>query len=92
MFLKTGTKWQEIQKSELKTIKPNELFKIFFSHFILSRRALFKLLNCFAIPRNFNFAVNLVTSFSQQKKKTVKSNNRKTCDFLEYKVLPSCKV
>ena len=51
-------------KSELITIKPNELFKFFFSHFILSRRALYKLLNCFAMSWNFNFAVNLVTSFS----------------------------
>ena len=40
MFLKTGTKWQEIQKSELNTIKPNELFKFFF-HILFYRVVLF---------------------------------------------------
>ena len=40
MFLKTGTKWHEIQESELNTIKPNELFK-FFSHILFYRVVLF---------------------------------------------------
>ena len=40
MFLKTVTKWQEIQKSELNTIKPNELFKSFF-HILFYRVVLF---------------------------------------------------
>ena len=40
MFLKTGTKSQEIQKSELNTIKPNELFN-FFSHILFHRVVLF---------------------------------------------------
>ena len=44
--------------------------KIFFSHFILLSRALFYLFIfiSFAISWNFNFAVNLVTSLSCQKK------------------------
>ena len=49
--------------------------KNFFSHLFLSRHVLSKLFICFAIPRNFNFAVNLVTSFSRQK--PLKSKNKK---------------
>ena len=41
MFLKTGTKWQEIQKSELNTIKPNELSSNFFFHILFYRVVLF---------------------------------------------------
>ena len=91
MFLKTGTKWQEIQKSELNTIKANELFKFFF-HILFYRVVLF--LNyfiCFAITSIFNFTVNLVTSFSRQKLLKSKIKLQRTI-FLEYKVLPSCKV
>ena len=40
MFLKTGTKWHEIQESELNIIKPNELFKFFF-HILFYRVVLF---------------------------------------------------
>ena len=51
------------------------VFETFFSHLFLSRHVLSKLFICFAIPWNFNFAVNLVTSFSRQK--PLKSKNIK---------------
>ena len=75
MFLKIVTKWREIQKSKLNNSPTDWVFEIFFSHLFLSRHVLSKLFICFAIPWNFNFAVNLVTSFSRQK--PLKSKNIK---------------
>ena len=45
----------------------------------------------FVITSIFNFTVNLVTSFSRQKLLKSKIKLQRTI-FLEYKVLPSCKV
>ena len=53
MFLKIVTKWPEIQKSKLN----NSLFTFYSITY-------FTIFTCFAISWNFNFAVNLVTSFS----------------------------
>ena len=75
MFLKIVTKWREIQKSKLNNSLTNWAFQKNFSHSILSRRAFLKLFICFTVSWNFNFAVNLVTSFSHQK--TLKSKNKK---------------
>ena len=75
MFLKIVTKWREIKKSKLNNSLTNWVFEKKFSHLFLSRHILSKLLICFAISWNFNFAVNLVTSFSCQK--MFKSKNKK---------------
>ena len=75
MFLKIVTKWREIQKSKLNNSPTDWVFEKIFSHLFLSRHVLSKLFICFAIPWNFNFAVNLVTSFSRQK--PLKSKNIK---------------
>ena len=75
MFLKIVTKWREIQKSKLNNSPTDWVFEKKFSHLFLSRHVLSKLFICFAIPWNFNFAVNLVTSFSRQK--PLKSKNKK---------------
>ena len=75
MFLKIVTKWREIQKSKLNNSPTDWVFEKIFSHLFLSRHVLSKLFICFAIPWNFNFAVNLVTSFSRQK--PLKSKNKK---------------
>ena len=83
------TKWRKIKKSKLNNSPTDWVFEKNFSHLFLSRHVLSKLFICFAIPWNFNFAVNLVTSFSRQK--PLKSKNKKQ-DFLEYRVLPSCQV
>ena len=78
MFLKIVTKWPEIQKSNLN----NSLFTFYSITY-------FTIFTCFAISWNFNFAVNLVTSFSCQEPSKLKKKDR---IFWEYKVLPSCKV
>ena len=76
MFLKIVSKWREIKKSNRLNNSPTDwVFKKMFSHLFLSRHVLSKLFICFAIPWNFNFAVNLVTSFSRQK--PLKSKNKK---------------
>ena len=75
VFLKIVTKWREIQKPKLNDSPTYWVFEKFFSHLFLSRHVLSKLFICFAIPWNFNFAVNLVTSFSRQK--PLKSKNKK---------------
>ena len=75
MFLKIVTKWREIQKSKLNNSPTDWVFEKLFSHLFLSRHVLSKLFICFAIPWNFNFAVNLVMSFSRQK--PLKSKNKK---------------
>ena len=82
MFLKIVTKWREIQKLKLNNSPTDWVFEKNFSHLFLSRHVLSKLFICFAITWNFNFAANLVTSFSRQK----------PLNFLEYRVLPSCQV
>ena len=69
------TKWRKIQKSKLNNSPTDWIFEKNFSHLFLSRHVLSKLFICFAIPWNFNFAVNLVTSFSRQK--PLKSKNKK---------------
>ena len=56
----------------------------------LSRHALSKLFNCFAIAWNLSLAVNLVTSFPHPK--PLKSKNKKHRTFWNTKVLSSCKV
>ena len=61
MFLKIVTKRREIQKSKLNNPLTKFLKKK--SHSILSRRDFLKLFICFAITWNFNFSVNLLTSF-----------------------------
>ena len=75
IFLKIVTKWREIQKSKLNNSPTDWVFEKIFSHLFLSRHVLSKLFICFAIPWNFNFAVNIVTSFSRQK--PLKSKNKK---------------
>ena len=75
MFLKIVKKWREIKKSKLNNSLTDWVFEKIFSHLFLSRHVLSKLFICFAIPWNFNFAVNLVTSFSRQK--PLKSKNKK---------------
>ena len=61
MFLKIVTKWPEIQKSKLN----NSLFTFYSITY-------FTIFTCFAISWNFNFAVNLVTSFSCQEPSKLK--------------------
>ena len=73
------TKWWKIKKSKLNNSPTDWVFEKNFSHLFLSRHVLSKLFICFAIPWNFNFAVNLVTSFSRQK--PLKSKNKKHGSF-----------
>ena len=87
IFLKIIKKWWEIEKSKLKNYLTNWAFQNN-SHNWFYRVVLFKNHLFFYITsRNFNFAVNHVTSFSRQK-----PLNLKTYDCLWYNVLPSCKV
>ena len=72
---KNSNKMARNSKSKLHNSPTDWVFENIFSHLFLSRHVLWKLFICFAIPWNFNFAVNLVTSFSRQK--PLKSKNKK---------------
>ena len=73
----SNKKWREIQKSKLNNSPTDWVFEKIFSHLFLSRHVLSKLFICFAIPWNFNFAINLVTSFSRQKQLKAKKCAKK---------------
>ena len=66
---------EQFQGNYLNNSPTDWVFEKIFSHLFLSRYVLSKLFFCFAIPWNFNFAFNLVTSFSRQK--PLRSKNKK---------------
>ena len=71
--------------------KATELFQKFFHIYFYHVMLFLNYFICFAITWILNFTVNLVTSFSRQKLLKSKIKLQHTI-FLEYKVLPSCKV
>ena len=80
----------EIQKSKLNNFLTNWAFPKKISLVILSLRALWKLLICYIVSWNFNFAATHVSSFSCQK--PLKLKNKKHTTLCNTKNVPPYKL